>query len=110
MITPTLPFRLPGLWHGECDTRVSCAVGRSQIIHYCKQNPRDQAPYVAILFLQGFREHNDANILALGERVIGPGLALDIVKVWLESEFSGGRHERRLKKIAAIESGYAKGE
>lgn len=56
------------------------------------------------------RQHNDANILTLGERVTGPGLALDIVKVWLESEFEGGRHENRLQKIAAIEEEYRKGE
>lgn len=56
------------------------------------------------------REHNDANILALGERVTGTGLVLDIVKVWLESDFAGSRHERRLKKIAEIECSYAKGE
>lgn len=49
------------------------------------------------------REHNDANILALGERVIGRGLALEIVDVWLASEFSGGRHQKRVDKIAAIE-------
>ncbi len=45
------------------------------------------------------REHNDANILTLGERVIGPGLARDITKVWLEAEFQGGRHARRVGKI-----------
>lgn len=51
------------------------------------------------------REHNDANILAMGERVIGPGLAVDIVATWLAAEFSGGRHARRLEKISAIEAG-----
>jgi ribose 5-phosphate isomerase B len=45
------------------------------------------------------REHNDANILVLGGRVIGKGLALETVKVWLETEFLGGRHSARLKKI-----------
>jgi ribose 5-phosphate isomerase B len=49
------------------------------------------------------REHNDANILTMGERVIGPGLALDIVRIWLTTDFAGGRHARRLQKIAAIE-------
>lgn len=49
------------------------------------------------------REHNDANILALGERVIGRGLALDIVEVWLKSSFAGGRHQRRVEKIVGIE-------
>ncbi len=45
------------------------------------------------------REHNDANILCLGGRVIGPGLAVDIVKAFLENEYEGGRHGRRLEKI-----------
>lgn len=49
------------------------------------------------------REHNDANILTMGERVIGPGLARDIVKIWLSTEFEGGRHERRVTKIMDIE-------
>ncbi|MFY0546394.1 ribose 5-phosphate isomerase B [Brevibacillus sp. H7] len=50
------------------------------------------------------REHNDSNVLAMGERVIGPGLALDIVKIWLETEFQGGRHERRVEKVKEIEA------
>lgn len=49
------------------------------------------------------REHNDANILTLGERVIGPGLAVEIVRVWLNSGFAGGRHSRRVEKIGEIE-------
>ncbi len=49
------------------------------------------------------REHNNANILTMGERVIGPGLASDIVKIWLTTEFEGGRHERRIAKISALE-------
>ena len=49
------------------------------------------------------REHNDANVLALGARVLGPGLALKIVDTFLDTEFAGGRHARRLAKIAAIE-------
>lgn len=48
------------------------------------------------------REHNDANVLCLGGRVIGEELAKEIVKVWLESKFSGDkRHKRRLKKIGS---------
>lgn len=49
------------------------------------------------------REHNDANILTLGERVIGKGLALEIVEAWLGASFSGGRHQRRVDKIMALE-------
>ena len=42
------------------------------------------------------RAHNDANVLCLGGRVLGSALALDIVRVWLETEFAGGRHLRRI--------------
>jgi ribose 5-phosphate isomerase B len=42
------------------------------------------------------REHNDANILCLGARVTGPGLAQEIVRTWMTSDFSGGRHQRRV--------------
>lgn len=49
------------------------------------------------------REHNDANVLCLGELVVGQGLAADIVRAYLTSEFVGGRHLRRVEKIGAIE-------
>ena len=42
------------------------------------------------------REHNDANVLCLGARVIGPGLAGEIVRTWVSTEFAGGRHQRRI--------------
>ncbi len=45
------------------------------------------------------REHNDANVLALGQRTIPLELALDIVRVWLATEFTGGRHARRVAQI-----------
>ncbi|MBA4541847.1 MULTISPECIES: ribose 5-phosphate isomerase B [Thermoactinomyces] len=49
------------------------------------------------------REHNNANILALGERVVGPDLAKSIVRAWLGAEFQGNRHARRLEKISQLE-------
>lgn len=52
------------------------------------------------------REHNDANILTMGQRVVGPGLAIDIVKTFLSSKFEGGRHIRRIDKISQIEKKY----
>jgi ribose 5-phosphate isomerase B len=56
------------------------------------------------------REHNDANILTLGERVTGPGSALDIVQTFLTAEFSGAqRHQNRIDKITAIEKKYSRG-
>lgn len=53
------------------------------------------------------REHNDTNVLALGARVIGPGLAEDIVKIWLETEYEGGRHANRVGQITAYEDSHA---
>ena len=48
------------------------------------------------------REHNDSNILIMGGRVISKDLALEIVRIWLKTEFEGGRHQRRLDKINEI--------
>ena len=48
------------------------------------------------------REHNDSNILIMGGRVVGHGLAREIVKVWLNTPFEGGRHQKRLDKITQI--------
>src|SRR5690606_15509158 len=49
------------------------------------------------------RMHNNSNMIALGERVIGPGLAREIAKAWLETDFEGDRHQRRLDKLTAYE-------
>ncbi|CDO05068.1 sugar phosphate isomerase YwlF [Oceanobacillus picturae] len=49
------------------------------------------------------RQHNDSNVLALGERVIGPDLAREVARIWLETEFQGGRHENRIGKIGTYE-------
>ncbi len=49
------------------------------------------------------REHNDANVLALGSRVIGTALAEEILTLWLSTPFGGGRHQRRIDQIAELE-------
>lgn len=49
------------------------------------------------------RAHNDANMIALGQRVTGAEVAKDVVRAWLDTPFDGGRHQRRIDKIAAIE-------
>lgn len=54
------------------------------------------------------RQHNDSNILTMGERVVGPGLAVKIVDIWLNTEFQGGRHANRIDKITEIEKKYMK--
>lgn len=54
------------------------------------------------------RQHNNSNILALGERITGPSIALDIVDAFLSTEFEGGRHEKRVNMIETIEKQYLK--
>jgi len=55
------------------------------------------------------REHNDANVLTLGAGLIGDNLAKQIVKTWLATEYGGGRHQKRIDKIIAIENRFMKG-
>ena len=54
------------------------------------------------------REHNDANLLSLGARMIPAEVAREVVAVWLETPFAGGRHQRRVDKIRAIEERHRK--
>lgn len=54
------------------------------------------------------RLHNNSNVLALGEKVVGEGYALKIVETFLTTEFEGGRHQRRVDKITEIEKKYSK--
>ena len=54
------------------------------------------------------RRHNDANVLAMGEKVVGAGYALEIVDIFLKTAFEGGRHQRRVDKITEIEKKFGK--
>jgi ribose 5-phosphate isomerase B len=51
------------------------------------------------------REHNDANVLTMGGRIVAPALAKEVVRVWLAAGFQGGRHARRVEQIGEIEHG-----
>jgi ribose 5-phosphate isomerase B len=51
------------------------------------------------------RQHNDANVLCIGSRVVGAGLATEILKAFLNASFEGGRHERRVNKIDLANEG-----
>ena len=53
---------------------------------------------------QATREHNDSNIICLGERIVGPGLAMRIVDTWLNASFQGGRHQTRVDMICDLEN------
>ncbi len=50
------------------------------------------------------RAHNDANVLAIGQRIVGWAVSRDLVREWLNTPFEGGRHARRLEKMAAVEA------
>jgi ribose 5-phosphate isomerase B len=63
-------------------------------------------PYTARLS----REHNDTNVLALGARITAPEAAARILETWLGTAFAGGRHQRRIGKLAALEGAYGAGE
>jgi len=82
-----------------CGTGVGVAIAANKVTGIRAANCHD------VFSAKMSREHNDANILTMGERVIGPGLAAMIVDVWLSAEFTGDRHERRVAKIAAYEQG-----
>jgi ribose 5-phosphate isomerase B len=49
------------------------------------------------------RQHNDANVLCLGERILGPGLAAEILDIFITTPYEGGRHQRRVEKMAMLE-------
>ena len=50
------------------------------------------------------RSHNDANVLCIGERVVGPGLAKELIDAFISTSFEGGRHQRRIDKVMEIEN------
>ncbi|GAE87287.1 ribose 5-phosphate isomerase B [Acetivibrio straminisolvens] len=94
---------------GECDRGiVVCGTGVGISISANKVPGIRAAVCTNSYMARMSREHNDANILALGERVVGLDLALDIVDTWLKAEFQGGRHSARVGKIGEIEEKYSK--
>lgn len=95
---------------GEADRGILiCGTGIGMSIA-ANKTPGIRCALVHDLFsAKATREHNDTNVLAMGERVIGPGLAEEIVKVWLETPFSGEeRHVNRIRKVMEIEAGQAR--
>ena len=91
---------------GECDKGiVICTTGIGVSIAANKVPGIRAANCHDVFSAQMAREHNDANILTMGERVIGPGLAALILDTWLKTEFAGGRHARRVGKMTAYEQG-----
>jgi ribose 5-phosphate isomerase B len=92
---------------GECERGILCCGTGIGISISANKVPGIRCAVVTDTFsAQMSREHNNANVLALGERVVGVGLALKIVEVWLEAEFAGGRHGKRVNQIGDIEEKY----
>lgn len=89
---------------GECDRGiVLCTTGIGASITANKIKGIRCALLSDVLSARLTRQHNDTNMMALGAGVIGPNLAMEIVDVWLDTEFQGGRHQRRIDKVMALE-------
>ena len=91
---------------GECDKGIlvcGTGVGISMAANKCKGI---RAACCSDYFSAKYtRLHNNANVICMGGRVVGVGLALELVDVFLNTEFEGGRHQRRIDQITAIENG-----
>jgi len=89
---------------GELEKGIlTCGTGIGMSI-VANKFPRVRAALVNDLYSSRCaREHNDANILIIGGRIVGKELSKEIVRVWLETPFAGGRHKRRLEKIETLE-------
>ncbi|MGI6359371.1 MAG: ribose 5-phosphate isomerase B [Bacillota bacterium] len=96
---------------GECDRAILvCGTGIGMSIA-ANKFPGIRASLCHDLFsAKATREHNDSNVLCMGARVIGIDLAREIVRTWLDTDFAGGRHQRRIDKIAAIERRFCQSE
>lgn len=89
---------------GECDKGILfCGTGIGVSIAANKVKGIRAAHVTDVFSAKMAKEHNDAQIICLGERITGPGLAIEIVKAYLASEHQGGRHTRRVDKIMEIE-------
>ena len=82
-----------------CTTGIGISIAANKIkgIRACACSDAFSAKYT--------RLHNDANCLCMGGRVVGAGLACELVDLFLDTEFEGGRHQRRVDKITALENG-----
>ena len=91
---------------GEFDRGILvCGTGIGMAIAANKIDGVRAAPVVDLESARLARSHNNANVLAIGARVTPPERALDLVRIFVKTEFEGGRHERRLQKVAALEQG-----
>ncbi len=85
-----------------CGTGVGISIAANKV-------PGIRAANVSDAFSARYsKEHNNANVLCMGGRVVGPGLATLLVDEWLDAEFQGGRHQKRIDKISEIEKKYSR--
>lgn len=88
----------------ECDKGVVvCGTGIGVSITANKVNGIRCALCHDVFSAKATRAHNDTNMLAMGQRVIGEGLAVEVLNAWLHTEYEGGRHEQRIQKMMALE-------
>lgn len=91
--------------NGECEKGVVvCGTGIGISITCNKVHGIRCALCHDVFSAKATRAHNDANMLAMGQRVIGPGLAIEILHAFFEGEYEGGRHDARIQKLMAIEN------
>ncbi len=89
---------------GECDLGVlMCGTGIGISITANKVKGIRASVVTNTFMAQATRQHNNANIIALGGRIVTPGEASDIVKAWYNATFEGGRHQHRIDMISDIE-------
>ena len=90
---------------GACDKGVVvCGTGIGVSITANKVNGIRCALCHDVFSAKATRAHNDSNMIAMGQRVIGEGLALEILNAWLHTDYEGGRHDQRIAKMMALES------
>jgi ribose 5-phosphate isomerase B len=90
---------------GECDRAILfCGTGIGMAIVANKYKGIRATPCWNAFTAEVSRSHNNSNCLTLGGRTLSPQEAVEIVRIWLETPFEGGRHERRLAKIADVET------
>lgn len=91
--------------NGECEKGVVvCGTGIGISISCNKVKGIRCALVHDVFSAKATRAHNDTNMLAMGQRVIGEGLALEILNAWLNTEYEGGRHDLRIEKMMSLEN------
>jgi ribose 5-phosphate isomerase B len=95
---------MEGVVSGECDRAILlCGTGMGMAVVANKYKGIRATPCWDPFTARVSRSHNDSNCLALGGRTLTPEAGLEIVRIWLETPFEGGRHERRVAKILELE-------